>query len=445
MDIYLLRDGKEFGPFNEEMTQGFLKQGTIEINDLAWTPGLISWSPLVQVLYPASAPVEEALVEETQIEETQIEELRSETVPVGEPQFEEVEEVTIEQLLVEEIVPTEILAGGTATAKQKAFLTYLGIAFSSDTTKERAAVLVNEAMEDPKLSPRVVQWNTDRLRLHPDIFAAEVQARKEDRANRFFDACQREGAECLDGVTKAHCQVLIGFLDVNHPNWDANETTAGRSYFFPAVAEKFPELVRKEWRGKLTYPRGPKIATEKLQSGAAARPYTGPSPLAALIRGAVFGLALLLALYVGVQFFTTEPVQEAPDFTGSGAQTPPAPEPPKKPEAPARAPENPPAEPPRAEVPQPGAASGIPIQTATAEPAAMDSPPTAPTIATPKTHVIITKPFDVKLRFGSAKIAAGTQFKIISQDGAHVTVIYAAETITIPAENTDLAEPLPPE
>ena len=434
MDIYLLRDGKEFGPFDEDTTQSFLKQGNIVMDDLAWTPGLPAWSPLAHVLYPASAPVEEILIEAEPIEE----------MP-GEQQFDE---VVIEQVLVEEVVLNEIPAGGPATAKQKAFLTYLGIAFSSDTTKERAAVLVNEAMEDPKLNPRVVQWNIDRLRLHPDIFAAEAQARKEDRANRFFEACQREGAECLEGVTKAHCQVLIGFLDVNHPNWDANEATAGRSYFFPAVAEKFPELVRKDWRGKLTYARGPKIATEPLQRGTTVRPYTGPSPLAALIRGAVFGLALLLALYVGVQFFSNEPVQELPDFTSSGAETQPAPEPPKKTEAPVRGLDNPPTDNPRSEEPKPGSACSIPIQTAPTEPAAMDAAPStlpesAP--ATPKTHVTITKPFDAKLRFGSAKIAVGTQFRIISQDGVHVTVIYGAETITIPVENTDLTAPLPAE
>jgi hypothetical protein len=50
MEIYILRHGKETGPFNEETTQSLLKSGSLMINDLAWTTGLSNWTPLVQVL-----------------------------------------------------------------------------------------------------------------------------------------------------------------------------------------------------------------------------------------------------------------------------------------------------------------------------------------------------------------------------------------------------------
>ena len=398
MDIYLLRDGKEIGPFSEETTQSFLKQGTVVMDDLAWTPGLSAWSPLVQVLYPARSPVEQ------QPEER-----------------------------VVAVAHGEISAVEPPTAKQKAFLSYLGIAFSGDTTKEHAAILVNEAMEDSRLNARVLQWNEDRLRLHPEIFAAEAQAKKDNRANHFFDACHREGADILTDVTKAHCQVLVGYLDVNFPNWDANEAEAARNYFFPAVAEKFPQLVRKEWRDKLKYPDGHKVAAELMQRGPSARTHTGPSPMGALIRGAVFGLALLLVLYVGVQMFSGDPIKEAPDFTGDNPTLPRPTDPPKVASRPPR------------ETTKPAAAESgtdkVEMTPSGGEPPAMDSAPTTP--AAPKTHVIIAKPVDVKLRFGSAKISAGTQFKIISQDAASVTVVYGAETVTIPIENTDLAAPQP--
>ena len=217
------------------------------MDDLAWTPGLPAWSPLVQVLHPART--------------------RIEPPPIAAP------------------APARIPPGEPATAKQKAFLSYMGIAFPSDMTKEQAALLAHEAMENPKLNARVLQWNDDRLRLHPDIFDAEAQAKKDDRANHFFAACQHEGSDRLMDVTKAHCHVLVGYLDVNFPNWDANESEAVWNYFFPAVAEKFPQLVRKQWRGKLKYPDGPKVSAEILQHGPVARSPGGHSPIGTLIRG----------------------------------------------------------------------------------------------------------------------------------------------------------------
>ena len=60
MDIYILRDGKEIGPFSEETTQTLLKQGSVVIGDLAWRPGMEKWVPLHDVLYPAPPPPPQA-------------------------------------------------------------------------------------------------------------------------------------------------------------------------------------------------------------------------------------------------------------------------------------------------------------------------------------------------------------------------------------------------
>ena len=308
MDIYLLRDGKECGPFSEETTQSFLKEGAILIDDLAWTPGLPAWSPLGQVLDPSAAEATEP--EPEPVEPEPVESEIVESAPV--------EAEAIELPPVESVIAEPAPAIEPATPKQKAFLTYLGIAFSNETTKERAALLVTEAMENPALNARVLQWNDDRLKLHPDLFAAEAKAKKEDRVNRYFESSQREGADRVEGVTKAHCQVLIGYLDVSFPNWDANEAEAAWNYFFPAVAEKFPELVRKAWRGKLKFPGGPKVAPEiVVKSHATARLHAAPhhirpSPIGALVRGIVFGLALLLALYIGKEMFSADAADTAP-------------------------------------------------------------------------------------------------------------------------------------
>ena len=403
-DIYLLREGQEMGPFSEAATHSFLMQGAILIDDLAWTPGMAEWTPLERVLQlsnissvasaqPAAAPVE--------------------TRAAGEP----------------------------ATAKQKAFLSYIGIAFFGDTTKERAAVLVNEAMENPKLDARVRQWNDDRLTLHPDLFAKEAQAKKEERANHFFEACQHEGADRLMDVTKAHCQVLVTYLDVNFPNWDANEAEATWNYFFPAVSEKFPQLVRKPWRGKLNYPSGPRVATEIRQLAQAAAVRTAPSPIAALVRGMVFGLALLLVLYIAVQMITEDNAGVTPSAPASAPAI--SPEPQKIAVAPAQAPARmKPVAPASEPAPEDASmvASSPPAEASATEPAPADPMP-APVAPAPKTFVVITKATDVRLRYGNVKLPVGAQLKIVSQESGTVKVLYGSDTVTVPIEATDLAAP----
>ena len=49
MDIYILRDGEEIGPFGKETTQTLLTQGSVAENDLAWRPGMPDWVPLNEI------------------------------------------------------------------------------------------------------------------------------------------------------------------------------------------------------------------------------------------------------------------------------------------------------------------------------------------------------------------------------------------------------------
>ena len=379
------------GPFSEETTHSFLKQGGIARDDLAWTPGLAEWTPLAQVLlFSATPSLKSAPVSES---------------PAGEP----------------------------ATAKQKALLSYLGIPFSTGATKETAALLVNEAMENPRLNARVLQWNDDRLALHPEMFAAEAQEKKNARAAHFFESCQNEGSDRLMGVTPAHCQVLVTYLDVNFPNWDANPSEAAWNYFFPAVAEKFPHLVRKPWRGKLRFPDGPRVAAE-LRHGLppAASPRTS-SPFSALVRGIALGLALLLVIYVGFQMLPHEkPVGEIPP-----------PVPPTRPVTPVREP-----------VPEKtaeAAAEEQPKEVAMIEPTQpVEMPPADPTpdptpaVAAPKVFLVITKPISAQAQYGFVKLTAGQSLKILSREGTKVkALLNAKEILTIPIEATDLVTPPP--
>jgi len=493
MDIYILRDGQQTGPFSLETTKTLLQQGAAAAGDLAWRPGMPKWVPLKELL--STFPDRE----------------RAEVKP-GETPAEKPEPVT---------------------PKQKALLDYLGIVFPADLTKDHAAVLVNDAMEDPKNATRLGQWNEDRLRLHPDLFAAESQAKKENRANHFFELCQTIGADYFEGITKAHCQVLVGFLDVKFPHWDAREAEAADHYFFPAVAEKFPQLVQKQWRGRLQYADGQKVAAE-IRHKSPTTKLTKPSggPFVAILRGVVIGGVILGVLYLAVYDRREAPKPAAPpepEKTGetkappaaigstqptatpvapslASTQLPPPPpqetatpvpvtatptipEPttPSLPTAPATPatvvppaiPESstnpvamaanptsttPPADPamsptamtssalntaPMASLP--GTEPPIPVSPAPSDPlppAALTIPP-LPTTATPatpepapastaRTNLLTTKPVEIQLAYGKMTLPPGTPVKLVGRQGALLKVNYRNSVITIPATSTDL-------
>jgi len=255
MDIYILRDGKKIGPFSEEAVRTLLKQGDVQEVDMACRHGVSDWEPLVKVLEtPTPAPLDAA--------------------------------------------PSDDME--PATAAQIAFLSYFGIVIPAGLLTDAADKLVAGAIGDPKNARRLAMWSVDRLHLYPDLFAAEAQAKMENRAQFFFDLCQTAGADYFAGVTKAHCKVLVDFLDVTFPRWDAKDAEATERYFFPAIAEKFPQLVNKAWRGRFRYGEGllpPGVrATRKSPTAKLAK--ASNSPAKAIARGVVLGLCVLCVLYV---------------------------------------------------------------------------------------------------------------------------------------------------
>lgn len=465
MDIYILRDGKEIGPFNEETTKTLLHQGSIAETDYAWHPGLPKWLPLATVLKPVPPPLD--------------------TPPP--PPTEPHPELPTFASPAQPSAVTE-----PASEKQRALLHYLGIPGNSALTKDQAALLVTETMEDPKKAGRLAQWNTDRLKLRPDLFAAEVQEQKEARAGEYFEICQTEGAAYFTKITKAHCQVLIGFLDGKFPHWDEDAHTAPKNYFFPAVAEKFPQLIAKAWKGQLPYVHPTPPADEKRDPQTTGKPRKKKPhpgfPPATIARGAVFAvLAIAMLLFLRELTSSKPPQPAAPAVPPSSPQTelptaPPAPSPPPagdpapdQPAAPPLDPAAPPAEPaepadpakdpkmvtdpvaPKPSEPVPGfppdplAPTPPPVAS---EPPANDPialPPASPPPATPaepavaKNILKLTKPVEVQLAYGKMKLPVGTSVKFLSHDGNIVKVSYLNTVLTIPATSTDYgaAEALP--
>jgi hypothetical protein len=342
---------------------------------------------------------------------------------------------------------------------------------------------VNEAMENPKDTRRLQQWNVERLRLHPDIFADEIKAKRENRAQHFFEICQSEGAEFFEKVTKAHTQVLVGYLDVRFPNWDEHEDDAKYSYIFPAIAEKFPQLLKKNARGKFKYPDGPKVARELSgRSSRSAAPQSSPSAAGAMFRGAFMGLVILGMLYYGWATFmgpgakknatsgttaaaptpaplATPPVKAAPQVAAAPTPVPhgeaelakPKKEPlVAKTDTPPELPETPPPAVPESSTPGNGPA--VLLVSNPFEPLAPTAPIPVPVVAAAppvpaapagRTAIKLTKPTVVVLKFGTSTLQPGTSLPIVSVEGATVKARYGPDVVPIPIGNTDYNEEAP--
>ena len=64
MQIYIHRDGQQFGPYSAGQARDFLAAGDLLPGDLAWHDGAANWAPLCEVLPPDSetAPPQLAFV-----------------------------------------------------------------------------------------------------------------------------------------------------------------------------------------------------------------------------------------------------------------------------------------------------------------------------------------------------------------------------------------------
>jgi len=49
-EVFVARDGRQFGPYSVATTLDYLKAGSIALDDQAWSEGLPAWSSLERVL-----------------------------------------------------------------------------------------------------------------------------------------------------------------------------------------------------------------------------------------------------------------------------------------------------------------------------------------------------------------------------------------------------------
>ena len=240
MDIFIIREGRQAGPFTEDAVKAFLTEGTARPTDMGWRKGMGDWRALSEVL-------------------------KTQPEPTGETATQPPADVHGSNGAPDAPV--------AATGKQKAFLKYLGAEFGENLTKERAALAISDAIETPKLQPRIRKWQDEKLRQHPDVFQDEIDFRRANRASRYLERIQTEGAEVVKDVTKAHVQVLVESLDKRHPGWESERESALWDYLLPAVGEHFPQLVLPAYKSRLRIGGTAKIsgvATRGMSVGAGA-------------------------------------------------------------------------------------------------------------------------------------------------------------------------------
>ena len=447
MEIFIIREGQQTGPFNEEAVQKLLKSGGLHGTDMGWRKGLPGWLPINEVLHPGS---------------------EQPSAPPPAPGMSGIRAVSG-------------ISQKRATNKQKALLKYIGATFEADLTKLEAAEAISEALENPRLTSRFTKWSEEKLRLHPDYYQDEIDYRRANRVARFVELCETDGADAVKGVTKAHVQVLVESLDKKDQKWDTDPKSALWDHLLPAIAEHFPPLVQEGWKERLAPAR--KGATRTPTRTAIAGNESPPSAIGAALRGIAYGV-LLLGVFLGAMHFLNSknepvaPTKEAAANTTSkiaattptvGADLPPQQPlpldasilpPPAPPVAPATQetslptfatipPINPatppaatpPATPemttPPAPIPQPAPADPTPIAPATT----MAPPATTPPAA--KDIVTITKPVPVQLQFGKVTLNPGTKMRLIAVEGANVRANFNNNIISVPLSSTD-ADPNAP-
>ena len=452
MEIFLIQDGQQTGPFSPDSVQAMITEGRVRPQDIGWRKGLAAWVPLSEVLNS-----EKGTGAETPVQASSGDGNGANGSPSHEP---------------------------AATAKQKALLKFLGAEFSSDISKRKAAVAISDAMEDPKLQKKFRKWQDEKCRLHPDVFQDEIDFRKANRVASYLELCQTEGTEVVSDVTKAHVQVIVESLDKKFPQWEAEPRAALWDYLLPAIVEHFPKLMRPDWKGRLRLGGTSKVAA--VAAAEAGKPVGAPIPrpvtsnivpppppppgaLAAAGRGLVYGL-IALGLIIGGNYGykqwhagnakaapqnsqpTPEPANPAlppPEPTAPttssaekpGVEAPPETPPPLAPEP--LAPEPTPATPPTLE-PTPSAPAPEPAAPmAESKPPLPEekpaTPPPAPSVpAAPRTSVKLIQGIGVALPNGNVTLPAGTELKFIALDGPNVRVSWNNNVFDVPAAATDV-------
>lgn len=104
MQIHVMQDGQQFGPFSKVQIESFLWEGNVQRGDLAWHEGLEDWMPVWQIMGMDPLPEEVAEAGEEIVPEDETGELEIIAEQSGE-----------REIVEEESSPVEIETGGDGT------------------------------------------------------------------------------------------------------------------------------------------------------------------------------------------------------------------------------------------------------------------------------------------------------------------------------------------
>ena len=411
MEIYLLRGGKETGPFDREAVEGMYRRGEVGEMDFAWRSGLVKWERVGDFLRVGKVTGRESGV---------VERVKGEELPT----------------------------------------------FGTVKLSEAESVRVEVEVEEKKKA----EWTSE-----------ERKIRQAERAVVYQDFCQSVGVEYFTKVSKAHCLVVIGYLDERFPDWDGEVAEASRRYFFPAMAEKFPQLVVAGWRGKLRF-EGEK---RKVSTGGEGKAWAGwravraipwPPLGRALVLGGILvgmgwfvfklsvpavgkrsGASMGLEAKAGGDGATVVEKQESVlvDPLGGGGAAGKEEADPKmvervppgkvEPEGGGGVVVDPLAPAPSPVVVDPLAPAPSPV--VVVDPVVPSVPvavvPPVEVVAVAKSVLKLTKPFEFQLAYGKVRLPVGTSVKFLSREGEMVKVDYLKTILTVPIGSTDYGTPEP--
>ena len=411
MEIYLLRGGKETGPFDREAVEGMYRRGEVGEMDYAWRSGLVKWERVGDFLRVGKVTGRESEV---------VERLKDEELPT----------------------------------------------FGTVKLSEAESVRVEVEVEEKKKE----EWTNE-----------ETKIRQAERVVVYQDFCQSVGVEYFTKVSKAHCLVVIGYLDERFPDWDGEVAEASRRYFFPAMAEKFPQLVVAGWRGKLRFEGEKKMVSTAGEGKAwagwrAVRAIPWPPLGRAVVLGGILvgmgwfvfklsvpavgkrsGASMGLEAKAGGDGATVveKPESVLVDPLGGGGVAVKEEADPKmvervppgkvEPEGGGGVVVDPLAPAPSPVVVDPLAPAPSPV--VVVDPVVPSMPvavvPPVEVVAVAKSVLKLTKPFEFQLAYGKVRLPVGTSVKFLSREGEMVKVDYLKTILTVPIGSTDYGTPEP--
>lgn len=136
----------------------------------------------------------------------------------------------------------------SASPKQVAYLTYMGVANAAQLTKKQASDMIdsnpfldgaNSLSAFDRISSRQNRWHEERLKLYPDLYAFELKDYLRDDLPRSLHAyVRRQMVGASDNLTKPMIRQVVDELTGEDPRWWHQSNY--QAVFFERLRQIFP-------------------------------------------------------------------------------------------------------------------------------------------------------------------------------------------------------------